>query len=76
MKAFNSFAIRDIIDGIDKPLVVLEAKVYVGIEVSAVIVRVGITGGITARVEIDLFDPWPETSGGLVRPYELLALGS
>ena len=56
-------------------MVIFEASVYAGIEVSAAIVKVGVTGGITATVEIDLFDPFPETSGGLVRPFELLALG-
>lgn len=75
LKALNSIAIRDTFDGVDKPMVIFEASVYAGIEVSAAIVKVGVTGGITATVEIDLFDPFPETSGGLVRPFELLALG-
>ena len=25
---------------------------------------------------IDLFDPFPDTSGGLIRPFEMLALGT
>ena len=50
MKAFNSFAIRDVIDGVDSPLIVLEAKVYLMVEVSAVFVVIGVTGGVTCRV--------------------------
>ena len=96
LKAVNSFAIRDIIDGVDVPLIVLEAKVWITIEVSAVFLVIGVTGGLTARagelrfclayscpcnsplltvwsvfmfVEIDLYDPFPDTSGGLVRYY-------
>jgi hypothetical protein len=38
--------------------------------------KIGVSGAITFRVTIDLFDPYPETSGGLFRPFELLALGS
>ena len=33
-------------------------------------------GGFFVKADIDLFDPYPEESGGLVRPYELLALGT
>lgn len=62
MLTFNAFA-------------VFEAYVSASVEVSAVFVKVGVSGGITATVEIDLFDPFPETSNGLVRPFELLALG-
>ena len=71
MSAFNSIAIRDTFDGVDKPMVVFEAKVSVAIEVSAVIVTVGASGGITVTVEVDIFDPFPETSGGLVYPFEV-----
>ena len=96
-KAINSFAIRDIIDGVDSPMIILEAYISVGIEVSAIFLVIGVTGKLTARVgefrmectfmawllalhrlstdnimctyiaEIDLYDPYPETSGGLVR---------
>ena len=48
-KAANSFAIRDIVDGIDSHLIVLQAKVWATVEVSAVFVKVGVTGGLTAR---------------------------
>lgn len=44
------------------------------VEVSAAIVKIGASGGITVRVEVDIFDPWPETSGGLVYPFEVSAL--
>jgi hypothetical protein len=76
LKALNSFAIRDIIDGVDSPLITLEATVSLTIEVSAVIIVIGVTGSLKAKAEIDLFDPFPETSGGLIRPFELLMLGS
>ena len=52
-------------------MIVFEATVYAGVEVSAAIVKVGVTGGITVKVEVDIFDPWPETSGGLVYPFEV-----
>ena len=48
-KALNSFAIRDIIDGVDSPLLTVEASVEAAVEVSAVIVVVGVSGGITFR---------------------------
>lgn len=32
-------------------------------------------GGLKAVVTIDLYDPRPEESGGLVRPYELFKNG-
>lgn len=31
---------------------------------------------VTVEATIDFFDPFPETSGGLVRPFELLCLGT
>lgn len=76
LKALNSFAMRDTFDGVDLPLIVIEATVGATIEVSAAIVKVGAYGSVTVRVEIDLYDPFPETSNGLVRPFELLAMGS
>lgn len=50
LKALNSFALRDIIDGIDSKMITLQAKVTATVEVSFVIVVVGVTGGLTARV--------------------------
>lgn len=44
--------------------------------VSPTQVKIGVSGGITFYVEIDFYDPFPETSGGLIRPFELLRLGS
>ena len=49
LKAINSFAIRDVIDGFDSPLIVLEAGVYVGIEVRLP-VTIGATGGFTIQI--------------------------
>ena len=81
LKALESFALRDTFksdddDGtrVDKPLVIFEAEVGVAVEVSAVIVKIGARGSLTVTVEIDLFDPYPETSNGLVRPFELLSI--
>jgi hypothetical protein len=76
LKALNSFAFKNLFDGVDYPLVVFEATVGFELGVSAAIVKIGVSGGITFRAEIDFFDPYPETSGGLIRPFELLALGS
>jgi hypothetical protein len=50
LKALNSFAIRDVIDGVDSPLIALEAKATVAIEASAVFILIGASGGLTARV--------------------------
>lgn len=74
IKALNSFAFRDTFDGVDTPLVVFEASVTASVEVSAVIVKVGVSGGITITIEIDFYDPNPTTSGGLVRPFELISI--
>lgn len=74
LKALNSFAIRDIIDGKDSPLILIEAKVTATVDVSAAIVSVAVSGGLTMTVEIDLYDPYPTTSGGLVR--SILGQGS
>jgi len=38
--------------------------------------RQKVWGGLKVVVTIDLYDPRPEESGGLVRPYELFKLGS
>lgn len=53
-KALNSFAIRDTFDGVDKPLIVFEAQVGAAVEVSAAFVTIGVRGGITITVEIDV----------------------
>lgn len=74
LKALNSFGIRDTFDGVDKPLVVFEASITAAVEVSAAIVKIGVSGGIIITVQIDLVDPYPDTSGGVVRPFELFAI--
>jgi hypothetical protein len=66
----------DTFDGVDEKLLLLTATIYVEASVTAVIVQVGVRGGIIFEGSIDFFDPFPETSGGIVRPYELLCLGS
>ena len=50
LKAINSFAIRDVIDGFDSPLIVLEAGVFVGIGVSVPLVSITVTGGFTIQI--------------------------
>jgi len=75
-KALNSFALRDTFDGVDEAMVTLTASVTLAVEVSAAIVKIGVSGGITFVVTIDLYDPYPDTSNGLVRPFELLSSGS
>jgi hypothetical protein len=74
IKALNSFAFRDTFDGVDKPLVVFEIKVTASVSVSAVIVKIGVSGGITITIEFDFYDPNPATSGGLIRPFELFSI--
>ena len=71
-KALNSLALMDTFDGVDEPLLTLEGRVGVSAEVNlGISVRVG--GGLSVIATIDLFDPNPETSGGLVRPYEVFS---
>ena len=75
-KALSSFALKDTFDGADLPLIKMEATVGFDVAVSAAIVRVGVSGSISFIVTIDFYDPFPETSGGLIRPYEMLVLGT
>lgn len=57
LKALNSFAIRDVIDGVDVPLIVLEATVWAKIDVNLFVVTAGGSGSLTARVgEFSLYD--------------------
>lgn len=76
MKALNSFALMDLFDGVDEAMITVTASVSLGVEASAVIIKVGVSGTITLEVTIDLFDAYPETSRGLVRPFELISLGT
>lgn len=76
LKALNSFALRDTFDDVDLPMIKLTGSINLGVSVSAVIVKVSVYGGVTFIVTIDLYDPYPEESRGLVRPFELLAIGS
>ena len=41
---------------------------------SAVIVEVGVSGGVVFDVEIDIYNPYPEREDGLVLPFELLSI--
>ena len=52
------------------------ATVGFDVSVSAVFVNLGVSGAITFTVELDFYDPFPETSEGLIRPFELLSLGT
>ena len=40
----------------------------------AVIVEIGVTGGVRFDIEIDIYNPYPERGDGLVVPFELLAI--
>ena len=75
-KAGNSLALKDLFDGVDEPLIVITATISVEIAASAAIIKISAKGGITFVVTIDLYDPFPDTSEGLIRPFELLSLGS
>jgi hypothetical protein len=44
----------------------MTAKVSATVEVSAVFVKIGVSGGLSCTVTIDFYDPFPDTSGGLV----------
>jgi len=75
-KALNSFGFIDTFDGVDEPLIALTGAVTLDVACNAAIVQVGVSGSVGFIATVDFFDPFPETSGGLVRPYELLVLGS
>lgn len=74
IKALNSFAFRDSFDGVDTPVMVFEINVAASVSVSAVIVKIGVSGGITIVIEFDFYDPNPATLGGLIRPFELISI--
>jgi hypothetical protein len=76
LKALNSFALKDLFDGVDEPLIVITATLTVEIAASAAIIKISATGGITFVVTIDFYDPFPETSEGLIRPFQMLSLGT
>lgn len=76
LKAFNSFALIDSLNGVDFAMITATALVRLAVDVSAVIVKVGVEGSLIVKVTVDLFDAYPETSRGLVRPFELLSIGS
>jgi hypothetical protein len=74
IKALNSFAFRDTFDGVDTPLVVFEASITAAAEVSAAIVKIGVSGGLRFVITFDFYDPNPATSGGLIRPFEMVCI--
>jgi hypothetical protein len=76
LKALNSLAFKDLFDGVDEPLIVITATITVELAASAAIIKISATGGITFQVTIDFYDPFPDTSEGLIRPFELLSLGT
>ena len=75
IKAGNSLALKDLFDGVDEPLMIITASISVELAASAAIIKISAKGGITFVVTIDFYDPFPDTSGGLIRPFELLSLG-
>jgi hypothetical protein len=76
LKALNSFALIDSFDGVDEAMITATASITISIEFSAAIIKAGASGTLGVEVTIDLFDAYPETSRGLVRPFELLSIGS
>ncbi len=74
IKALNSFAFRKTFDGVEIPLVVIEASVSASVSVSAVFVNIGVSGGLTIRIQLGFYDPNPTTSGGLIRPFEIISI--
>ncbi|CAB9505197.1 Kringle domain [Seminavis robusta] len=72
IKALNSFAIMDLFDDVDEPILILAGSVGLNINANAVFLEVGLTATVGFVATADIFDPFPETSGGLVRPYELI----
>ena len=75
LKALNSFGLKDTFDGVDVPMIQLTGTVTLEAAVSAAIVKVAVFGGVNFIITIDLFDPYPELSGGIIRPFELFQLG-
>ena len=50
LKALNSFAIRDVIDGVDSPLIILEASIKPFVTADLFAIKIHAVGGITGRV--------------------------
>ena len=76
LKALNSFALMDTFDGVDEPLLAMTARIGFEIGVSAAIVKVSVGGGTTVGATIDFYDPYPDTSEGLVRPFEMISFST
>jgi hypothetical protein len=49
-----------------------EGSVGLSINANAIFLEVGLTATVGFVATADIFDPFPDTSGGLVRPYELI----
>jgi len=74
IKALNSFALVDRFDGVDMPIVQITSSMSVQVVADSYFATVEATGGLEMHSLIDLYDPYPITSSGLVRPYELLTM--
>jgi len=74
IKALNSFALVDRFDGVDSPIVLITSSMAVQVVTESYFVTASVAGGLEMNSLIDLYDPYPSTSGGLVRPYELLTM--
>ncbi|CAB9505193.1 Kringle domain [Seminavis robusta] len=72
LKALNSFAFIDVFDEVDVPTLVITGAVSVGVNVNAIFLEIGLTATVGFEATVDIWDPFPETSNGLVRPYELV----
>jgi hypothetical protein len=49
-----------------------EGSVGLSVNANAIFLEVGVTATVGFVATADIFDPFPDTSGGLVRPYELI----
>lgn len=72
----NSFALVDVFDGVDKAMITAAASISLTVEASVLFAKIGVSGKLTLTATIDLFDAYPETSGGLVRPFQLISVGA
>jgi len=76
IKATNAFALIDKFNGVDEPLVRITASMGASLVVKALFAQASATGKLMVAANIDFYDPYPDTSNGLVRPYELITLST
>lgn len=79
LKILHSIAFIDSVNGVDFDSLHVIAGLSAGVGYSVPtpigLLQVGITVGMKVGIILDFYDPNPKTSGGLVRPYQLLESG-